>query len=301
MYNFFALCRNEWKYQNRDLRIEKIQGIEMDSFAPDSINEMFDALDILTYATGKAYLKKMGKKIPADKQQVSEVGKELLQSDNTELNDLEILADGFENSHRKVVILKAAQAYKLYVKIIRYYGIEKLIHFIMATGTKKISEIKKSIPVSTSRSKWINIGGQLIPAIAFEKLRENIHTGKVKSWNDIHHFYGVQSLQYPEQKLKHAIASLIDIGALTKKDFDKSRLKELITEALESKKWILEGIISSRKKDYTNPFRKMVFENDAEMDKVVGKFSENSFIKFKEEELIDYQKKLHAFTRSIRD
>lgn len=301
MYNFFALCRNEWKYQNRDLRIEKIQGIEMDSFAPDSINEMFDALNILTYATGKAYLKKMGKKIPADMQQVSEVGKELLQSDNSELNDLEILADGFENSHRKVVILKAARAYKLYVKIIRYYGIEKLIHFIMATGTKKISEIKKSIPATASRSKWINIGGQLIPAIAFEKLRENIHIGKVKSWNDIHHFYGVQSLQYPEQKLKHAIASLIEIGALTKKDFDKSRLKELITEALESKKWILDGIISSRKKDYTNPFRKMVFENDAEMDKVVGKFSENSFIKLKEEELIDYQKKLHAFTRSIRD
>lgn len=301
MYNFFALCRNEWKYQNRDLRKEKIQSIEMDSFAPDSINEMFDALDILTYATGKAYLKKMGKKIPADKQQVSEVGKELLQSDNAELNDLEILADGFENSHRKVVILKAARAYKLYVKIIRYYGIEKLIHFIMTTGTKKISEIKKSIPATASRSQWINIGGQLIPAVTFEKLRDNIHIGKVKSWNDIHHFYGVQSLQYPEQKLKHAIASLIEIGALTKKDFDKSKLKELITEALESKKWILEGIISSRKKDYTNPFRKMVFENEAEMDKVVGKFSENSFIKLKEEELIDYQKKLNAFTRSIRD
>jgi hypothetical protein len=301
MYNFFALCRNEWKYQNRDLRKEKIQDIEMDSFAPDSINEMFDALDILAYAAGKAYLKKMGKKIPADKIQVRQVGKELLDADSPELNDLEILAEGFENSQRKVVILKAARAYKLYAKIIRYYGTEKLIHFIMTTRTKKISEIKKSIPATASRSQWINIGGQLIPAVTFEKLRENIHIGKVKSWNDIHHFYGVQSLQYPEQKLKHAIASLIEIGALTKKDFDKSKLKVLITEALESKKWILEGIISSRKKDYTNPFRKMVFENDAEMDKVVGKFAENSFIKLKEEELIDYQKKLNAFTRSIRD
>ncbi len=301
MYNFFALSRNEWKYQNRDLRKEKIQGLEMDAFAPDSINEMFEALDILTYATGKAYLKKAGKKIPAAKELVCLAGKELLESDSAELNDLEILAEGFENSNRKVIILKAARAYKLYLKVIRIYGIEKMIQYINTSGLKNISEIKKSIPAIASRSQWVNIGGQLIPATAFEKLRENIHAGKVKSWNDIHNFYALQSSLYPEQKLKHAVASLIELGALSKKQFSKLLLKELITEALESKKWILEGIISSRKKDYTNPFRKMVFANDAEMDKVIGKLSENSFIKLKEEELIAYEKSITSLLRKIRD
>ncbi len=62
MYNFFALCRNEWKYHNRDLRIEKGQQLEMDFLAPDTVNEMFDALDILAYSTGIAYLKKTGQK-----------------------------------------------------------------------------------------------------------------------------------------------------------------------------------------------------------------------------------------------
>jgi hypothetical protein len=301
MYNFFALCRNEWKYQNRDLRNEKIQHLEINAFAPDSITEMFDALDILSFATGKAYLNKMGKKIPVNKEQVRQKGKELLESDSEDLNELEILADGFENSNRKVVILKAPQAYHLYIKIIRFYCIEKLIGHILTSGSKNISIIKKSIPASANRSQWINIGGQLIPTPAFEKLRENIRGGKVKNWDDMHRFYELQSLQYADQKFKHAIASLLELGAFSKKNFSKSILKELIAEVLQTKEWILEGIISSRRKDYTNPFRKMVFENDAEMEKVIGKFSENSFIKLKQEEMLEYKKKLTSLSRVIRD
>jgi hypothetical protein len=301
MYNFFALCRNEWKYQNRDLRKEKIQLLEMDAFAPDSINEMFDALNILTYATGKAYLKKEGKKIPSNMDMVRQIGKDLLDSNSIELNNLEILADGFENSNRKVVILKVLLAYNLYIKIIRFYSIEKIIEFVLLSGLKNISEIKKTIPASAERSQWINIGGQLIPSIAIEKIRENIRSGKVKNWNDIHQFYALQSLQYPVQKLKHAFASLMELGVFSKRNFDKSILKELIGEAIETKKWILEGIISSRKKDYTNPFRKMVYENDAEMEKVIGKLSENSFIKLKGDEILEYKKKLTSLSGAIRD
>lgn len=301
MYNFFALCRNEWKYHNRDLRIEKGQQLEMDFLAPDTVNEMFDALDILAYSTGIAYLKKTGQTVPSNKAEITETGKALLESNNTETDDLEILAEGFENNHRKVIILKAASAYRLYVRMIRLYGIENLVNQLVKSGIKDITDIKKIIPANNLRSQWVNIGGQLIPTMAFEKLRENIHAGKVKSWNDIHNFYELQSSLYPEQKLKHAIASLIELGALSKKQFSKSILKELIAEAIESKKWILEGIKSSRKKDYTNPFRKMVFANDAEMDKVIGKLSENSFIKLKEEELIAYEKSMTSFLRKIRD
>ncbi len=224
-----------------------------------------------------------------------------MESGNTETDDLEILAEGFENNHRKVIILKVASAYRLYVKMIRLYGIENLVNQLVKSGIKNIADIKKIIPANTLRSQWVNIGGQLIPTLAFEKLRENIHGGKVKSWNDIHNFYELQSSLYPEQKLKHAIASLIELGILSKKQFSKSLLKDLIVEAIDTKKWILEGIISSRKKDYTNPFRKMVFANDAEMDKVIGKLSENSFIKLKEEELIAYEKSMKNLLRKIRD
>jgi hypothetical protein len=54
-YNFYALTRNEWKYGVRDLRSEKTQQIEVNYLAPDSINEIFSALEILCEATGEAY------------------------------------------------------------------------------------------------------------------------------------------------------------------------------------------------------------------------------------------------------
>ena len=49
---------------------------------------------------------------------------------------------------------------------------------------------------------------------------------------------------------------------------------------------MVDGIASSRAKDYTNPFRKMVYETEAEMEAVTGKLNENSFILQQQEELI---------------
>ena len=47
MYNMYALARNEWKYIARDRRTEKIQHIEYNFLAPDTINELFDARKML--------------------------------------------------------------------------------------------------------------------------------------------------------------------------------------------------------------------------------------------------------------
>lgn len=39
-----------------------------------------------------------------------------------------------------------------------------------------------------------------------------------------------------------------------------------------------KNILESRAKDYTNPFRKMVYDNNEEMNQVVGRLEDNSFI-----------------------
>jgi hypothetical protein len=44
------------------------------------------------------------------------------------------------------------------------------------------------------------------------------------------------------------------------------------------------GIYESRAKDYRNPFRKMVYETEQEMEKVIGKLNDNSFIQQQQEE-----------------
>jgi hypothetical protein len=53
--------------------------------------------------------------------------------------------------------------------------------------------------------------------------------------------------------------------------------------------WITNGIKLSRQKDYENEFRKMVYDTDTEMNKVMGSFEDNSFIKMKQKEADDFR------------
>src|SRR4030095_16081222 len=104
MYNMYALERNAWKYADRDNRDEKIQYLETDYLAPDSVNEMFNALGLLEELTGRAWF------IKNDKDSVNidgcrKKGKELLLANDDVINELEVTADGFENSKRKTVII----------------------------------------------------------------------------------------------------------------------------------------------------------------------------------------------------
>ena len=69
LYNMYALARNTWKFQNRDKRVSKAQHIEFDAFAPDTMEEVFNALRLLEIWTAKAALlhkgeSLAGKKIP---------------------------------------------------------------------------------------------------------------------------------------------------------------------------------------------------------------------------------------------
>ncbi len=59
----YALARNTWKFQNRDKRKNKIQNIEFDSLAPDTIEEIFHARQLLEIWTAKAKLRQQGSSI----------------------------------------------------------------------------------------------------------------------------------------------------------------------------------------------------------------------------------------------
>ncbi len=62
MHNLYALKRNEWKFQNRDRRVTKIQHIEYSALAPDTVEEIFTAMRLLEEWVGKAYLSRNGEK-----------------------------------------------------------------------------------------------------------------------------------------------------------------------------------------------------------------------------------------------
>ncbi|RTL56714.1 MAG: DUF4954 family protein [Sphingobacteriales bacterium] len=299
MYNMYALARNSWKYIDRDKRQEKIQYLEYDFLAPDTVNEMFQALEILAYITGKAYFNKEANNSQNDTTACIAKGKCLLeQRDLNTIEQLEIVLPGVENTKRKTVVIKVCQAYDLYKKMIAYYGANHLLGWITSNQIDSIASLKKSFTI-TKRNEWINVGGQLMENATVEQLLTHIKKGIIKNWEEVHDFYQLQGQKYPFEKTMHALASLTELYNIDWKKVDDSFLLQLFNETLKTKTWITEQIYLSRKKDYINPYRKMVYGSDAEMEAVMGKLSDNTFINQQNKELKTFKKKLQQLTEQL--
>jgi len=89
---------------------------------------------------------------------------------------------------------------------------------------------------------------------------------------------------YDKQLLAHGIACLFELDGLSRENLDIHVMHRLISEYVKTNDWIFKGIVSSREKDMKNPFRQMVYDNEAEMISVLGKVADNSFIKQKDKE-----------------
>jgi hypothetical protein len=262
MYNMYALARNTWKYAARDLRTEKIQLLEYDYLAPDTINEMFESLKLL-------------EQLKLDEKGAATV-------------------TGWENTRRATEIIKIPQSIALFKELIRYYGTIELLLHLKANKFTDFDSLKKGLSAKIQRSEWLNIGGQLIQQTEVEKAKKQIKSGKIKSWEEVHNFYHLQGEAYSNDKINHAYTSLLEVLNITPKQFTADLFKQLLQQAVQTKSWMSKGIYDSRAKDYTNEFRKMVYDNNDEMNKVVGALEDNSFI---QQEL----KNLDIFKKQVKD
>ncbi|MEJ7821829.1 MAG: DUF4954 family protein [Chitinophagaceae bacterium] len=258
MYNMYALSRNTWKYMNRDRRTQKIQTIEYDYLAPDTVNEIFDAITILH-------------KLSPDQ-------------------DGCYYIEGFENSNRKAQIIKQPESLKLFSDLIIYYGVTQLLDHIKKNNSTSFDEMKKSISTKITRTKWINVGGQLMTAGDLGKIKQHIKSDKIQSWQQVHDMYKKVGADYFSDKLEHSYTSLLEVLNITSKQFTTEVFKTALQNAVIIKEWMCKGIYESREKDYSNPFRKMVYDTKLEMDTVIGKIEDNSFIQEQTGELDIFKK-----------
>lgn len=299
LYNLYAIARNSWKYNDRDARIEKAQRLEFEALAPDTINEMVKALELLCLYTGRAYATKYNYPDKPDNWCIK-TGKKLLESNDPLIDELEVLGEGFENSERKILIIKVQQAYTAFKELVAYYAAGQLISFIQADGIKSFQALKKRIRFTTKMKEWLNVGGQLIPTIEVARFRKQVHAGKIKSWADVHTFYKVQGENYDAYKLEHALASWSLISGMSSAHFSAATFKELLLNTVRTKEWLTKGIYESREKDYTNPFRLMVFDTKEEMEKVWGKLEDNSFINLQKKELKDFKRTVNRLIADFK-
>jgi hypothetical protein len=225
---------------------------------------------------------------------------ELLLSKNIPGADgLEILAEGFENSRRKVELIKVPEAYRLFNELIVYYGISELVRFIDQKNISSWQQLLKALPAKPMRNTWKNIGGQLMPESAVKSLLGNIRTGKTGSWDEAHSYYRQKSESYHTDKFRHAFASLLEVLKLTPAKFSKKLFLQLLQQAGATKEWMVRGIYESRAKDYSNPFRQMVYETEKEMEKVIGALKDNSFIKEQQASLSVFREKVNTIKQQF--
>ncbi|MGX5817440.1 DUF4954 family protein [Chitinophaga lutea] len=288
MHNMYALARNAWKYIDRDKRTDKTQLIEYDYLAPDSVEEMFDALELMEYAVGKTF---HGHKEKSSRKSLQQKGRELLTEENARVGKTEILAEGLEHSGRKIQLLKVHRAWPIFRELINLYGIRMLLQHGASANIGSFATLQ-SFAKQARRGVWHNVGGQLIRAEALEDLKQRIRKGKINGWPELHEHYRLLGAQYTQDKLQHAVASLLQLHQLTAKELTPAHLRKFLEQSVHTLGKLTENIYQSREKDYENPFRKMTYENEDEMNTVVGRLEDNGFIQQTIADLKAYKKQV---------
>lgn len=289
LYNLYALARNAAKYLDRDKRIDKIQFIEYDFLAPDSVNEIFTAMELLRKFTALSH---PGHASESSETALQKAGAALLDDPSFDMKSLDVWARGFENSHRKVRVAKVREAYQVYRNLVIYYGTMQLIQYVRRHGIDRFELLKQSLPASPRRLHFKNIGGQLLPEPALEALLDDIRREGVNSWDEIHAFYEQNGTLYAEQKLHHAYSSLLEMLGIGHDAFDARVFGRLLQQAVDTKEWMVKSIFDSRSKDYQNEFRTMVYDSDKEMEEVIGRLDDNVFIAQQRDEFTRLKKEI---------
>ena len=301
LYNFYALARNAWKYVDRDKRKFKTPIFEYDYLAPDSVNELLNARDIITKAVAVAQLTKQKKPIPTDDTKLLSIGITILNTKTKkEIDSLEVVVTGFENSKRKTKLVKSFDAYHMFEKIIFIYGMEAVLRLIENKKGSAIISTIKQLKISTTHLTWANIGGQLIPQKSVDSLLSKIKNSSVKSWDEVHAFYEAASEKYHSRRDMHALASLEKITQKALSNLTAATFTKWIDNYFDIKTDITNRIQNTRAKDYNNPFRKMVYNSEAEMNSVVGALKDNSFINDQKNALINLETKLTDLKKQLK-
>lgn len=300
MYNMYALERNSWKFSVRDKRVHKEQFIETAYLAPDTVQEIIKALDILEGLTGAYYLDKKGESQALqdfDPRNIPEEliinGRRILDNPDSYQDFMEFVRGGLycnfiERSKQSVKILKIPESRKAYLQMLTYYGVTTLCDYC-----------KEDIPVGKfaeenagkSSGSWVNMGGQLVPSVEVDRLRKEIGEDKFKTWDEIHKVYKEWKARYPFEKAVNALNALLYLNGGS--GLEKNAWDSYKTKVREIRSYIEEQVYKTKKKDYTNKFREITYRNSDERDAVLGKVEDNSFIKGTKEESLKILEKLN--------
>jgi len=274
LYNMYALARNERKFQARDTRVVRAQHIEFRSLAPDTIEEIILARGMLEVWTGHS-ASAGGDPISAEATYAS-VGHRLLTGHPADMQDLCVFGSDMERGPRDTIILKARDGYEAYGQMLHHYAATNLVAYLSEHEDEDFDELRERFDGPRCQD-WVNLGGQLVPEQDVDELRRDIGTGGLTSWDEIHGRYDSLWQAYPVLRARHAYAVFVLLQESERPDL--SDWTSFLEGAIYLQELVRDRVVQSREKDYTNPFRRATYRNEAEMIAALGTIDENSFVK----------------------
>jgi len=276
-HNMYALARNTWKFPHRDKRKTKVQHIEFDSLAPDTVEEISHARQLLEIWVGKASLRSKGRCVDhLPREELAIAGREVVTSSQGSSTDLEVLGENMEKSDRKVVILKAVEGYHAYGQMAHYYAVKNLLEYLETHAQATFSSMADDLAGTCDRH-WVNLGGQLVPGADVDRLRADVGSGRLGTWDDVHRRYDALWQDYPLARQRHAWATLCDL--LGGKRIERTQWIAALDRAIQIQEYIRDQVYRSRKKDFDNPFRQATYRNLDEMTAAIGTAEDDGFVK----------------------
>lgn len=271
LHNMYALIRNQWKFKARDKRKSKAQNVEFDALAPDTVEEIVAGMALLEKWVGLSQTNQ-----PSDStgQSPAELGRSLL-NDVGQAGDIQTLAIGVENSTRKAVVFKCRAGYQAYREMLHYYAMVNLCNYLEENSNTTASQLLEKLSPERE-TQWVNLGGQVMTVNDKNNLADDIKSGRLNSWKEVHDRYDELWGAYSMAKTEHAacILRMLQDGApVTEKTW-----RHAVDELARIKQIISERVFQTRAKDFENKFRQATFENAAEMQAVVGDIHSNDFV-----------------------
>lgn len=278
IHNMYSFIRNRVKFINRDKRVIREQHIEHDPLAPDTIEEIFNAIAILEQTAGKQWYSINNQEYQSNVNCQTK-GKELFSTDS-DLPDFKITRQ-FEKSNRLSFIKEPSLAWRYYRSIVYWYAASTIVKYAL-----KNSLFVPEKPLPVRNQHWVNCGGQIISEDDLHFLIMKIKSGhEIQDWESIHIIFNDINSKYEYDKYIHALGCMASLEGVEESSFSLSHLKSALQNSIPSCKEIPGLTKKSRSKDFTDHYRSIVYNSKEEFNAVIGTFENDSIISLIENEI----------------
>lgn len=279
-FNMYAVTRNRTKFKMRDRRVEKKPFIESDPIAPDTVCEMMSAMQRLqTLAATQKDLG--GRSVTA-----------LLADESVPPFSLE---DAEAQKRRAARVVHPARAWREYRRQLLLFAVRTAAERKEATVNPLSPSLWADWETLLGSREWENVGGQLMPLSEVKRLTSAVKNGTIDDWNDVHRFYEEQEVLYADKKIGLAAEVFRFLYGKPLSEQSREEKTAVRDEAVAAAEAVYEAAAESRKKDFSDRFRQMVYQNSEEQAAVLKTFDDDLFLQSLRRETDDLKSQICAF------